>query len=149
PSRFQGLEQIMAEAGVAIAAARVAAIAQLDAAIAARRDRAASPFPWAEIALDGNLEAEITIRPATEVEDDYLKSLSLNRERDRSAGRALVGPHRSDLIVKHGPNGMPARLCSTGEQKALLIGLVLAHAELAKQQRHGAAPILLLDEIVA
>jgi DNA replication and repair protein RecF len=149
PSRFQGLEHIMAEAGIAITAARVAAVAQLTAAITVRRGRAASPFPWAEIALDGSLEAEIAIRPAIEVEDDYVKSLSAGRERDRSAGRALAGPHRSDLVVKHGPNGMPAKLCSTGEQKALLIGLVLAHAELAKQQRHGAAPILLLDEIVA
>jgi DNA replication and repair protein RecF len=149
PSQFEGLERIMAEAGIAIAAARVTAVAQIAAAITFRRGRTASPFPWAEIALDGSLEAELSIRPAIEVEDQYVKSLSAGRERDRSAGRALAGPHRSDLVVKHGPNGMPAKLCSTGEQKALLIGLVLAHAELAKQQRHGAAPILLLDEIVA
>ena len=71
------------------------------------------------------------------------------RERDRGAGRTLDGPHRSDLIVGHGPKHMAARLCSTGEQKALLLGLVLAHAELLTARQEGAAPILLLDEITA
>ncbi len=61
----------------------------------------------------------------------------------------LTGPHRSDLAVGHGPKSMPARLCSTGEQKALLVGLVLAHAELANQRRDGMTPMLLLDEIAA
>ena len=76
-------------------------------------------------------------------------ALAAGRERDRAAGRALEGPHRSDLIVGHGPKEMPAKVCSTGEQKALLIGLVLAHADLVRQRRNGAAPILLLDEIAA
>ena len=83
------------------------------------------------------------------MEDDYLRALAAGRERDRAAGRALEGPHRSDLIVGHGPKEMPAKVCSTGEQKALLIGLVLAHADLVRQRRNGAAPILLLDEIAA
>ena len=71
------------------------------------------------------------------------------RERDRAAGRTLEGPHRADLAVGHGPRATPARLCSTGEQKALLLGLVLAHAELVAQRRDGTAPILLLDEVTA
>ena len=78
-----------------------------------------------------------------------MASLQATRERDRAAGRTLEGPHRSDLIVGHGPKQMPASVCSTGEQKALLIGLVLAHADLVRQRRDGAAPILLLDEIAA
>jgi DNA replication and repair protein RecF len=89
------------------------------------------------------------MRPAVDVEDAYVETLENERERDRAAGRALEGPHRSDLIVGHGPKNMPASVCSTGEQKALLIGLVLAHADLVRQRRDGAAPILLLDEIAA
>ena len=71
------------------------------------------------------------------------------RPRDRAAGRTLEGPHLSDLIVGHGPKATPARLSSTGEQKALLINLVLGHAELVSRRRGGIAPILLLDEIAA
>jgi DNA replication and repair protein RecF len=86
--------------------------------------------------------------PAVEVEDSYIQRLCEGRERDRAAGRTLDGPHRTDLLVAHAPKAMPARLCSTGEQKALLIGLVLAHAELVASRRE-AAPILLLDEVTA
>jgi DNA replication and repair protein RecF len=150
PSRLEGFERVMAETGVAMAAARSEAVAQLAAVIAGRHARAPeSPFPWATLALDGTLEADLATRPALDVEMAYAATLARTRERDRAAGRTLDGPHRSDLIVAHGPKSMPARLCSTGEQKALLIGLVLAHAELVKQRRDGAAPILLLDEIAA
>jgi DNA replication and repair protein RecF len=150
PARFAGLEQIMAETGVAIAAARAAAVAELRAAIGARREAAVgSAFPWAALALDGTLETALATRPAVDVEDGYVASLQEMRERDRAAGRTLEGPHRSDLVVGHGPNSMPASACSTGEQKALLIGLVLAHADRIRQRRDGAAPILLLDEIAA
>ena len=83
------------------------------------------------------------------MEDAYAAVLQDTRERDRAAGRTLDGPHRSDLVVSHGPKGLPARLCSTGEQKALLLGLVLAHAELVARRCDGVAPILLLDEITA
>ena len=115
-----------------------------------RRDAAStSAFPWAELALTGTLENALATQPAVDVEDAYVASLHAMRERDRSAGRTLEGPHRSDLIVGHGPKQMPASVCSTGEQKALLIGLVLAHADLVRQRRDGAAPILLLDEIAA
>jgi DNA replication and repair protein RecF len=95
------------------------------------------------------LEQNLTHVPAVDVEDAYVNALQSGRERDRAAGRTLEGPHRSDLVVAHGPKAMPAHVCSTGEQKALLIGLVLAHAELEKRRRDGAAPILLLDEVAA
>jgi DNA replication and repair protein RecF len=147
---FTGLEHVMAETGVAIAAARAAAVAELKAAIDARREAAqGSAFPWAELAIAGTLETELASRPAVEVEDSYSARLQATRERDRAAGRTLDGPHRSDLLVGHGPKQMPASVCSTGEQKALLIGLVLAHADIARQRRDNAAPILLLDEIAA
>jgi DNA replication and repair protein RecF len=149
-ARLEAYERIMAETGVAMAAARAEAVTQLAGVIGARTERApSSPFPWATLALDGALEADLATRPAIDVESSYAAMLARGRERDRAAGRTLDGPHRSDLIVEHGPKAMPARLCSTGEQKALLIGLVLAHAELVKQRRDGAAPILLLDEIAA
>lgn len=149
-AQFEGLERILAETGVAIAAARAEATASLAANIATRRTRAPdSPFPWATIEIEGALEAELAGTPAIDVEERYAETLARNRERDRAAGRTLDGPHRSDIVVGHGPKSMPARLCSTGEQKALLIGLVLAHAELVKNQRGGSAPIMLLDEIAA
>ncbi|MBO0742316.1 MAG: DNA replication/repair protein RecF [Hyphomicrobiaceae bacterium] len=149
-SRFVAFERIMAEAGVAIAAARAAAVAELAAAISARRNAGIGAlFPWAELTLLGTLETELSVRPAIEVEDAYCELLGHERERDRAAGRTLEGPHRSDLAVEHGPKQMPAKICSTGEQKALLIGLVLAHCDVVRQRQHGTAPILLLDEIVA
>jgi len=149
-ARFTGLERIMAETGVAIAAARATAVADLAATIAARREAAPeSPFPWADLAIAGALEANLAHSPAVDVEDAYAVTLRAVRERDRAAGRTLDGPHRSDLVVGHGPKSMPASVCSTGEQKALLIGLVLAHAEHVRRHRDGRAPILLLDEIAA
>jgi DNA replication and repair protein RecF len=149
-ARFAGLERIMAETGVAITASRAAAVAEIRAAIEVRRERLArDAFPWADIALAGTLEDALQSQPAVEVEDSYFAILEANRERDRAAGRTLDGPHRSDLIVGHGPKEMPAKVCSTGEQKALLVGLILAHAELVRRRRAGAAPILLLDEIAA
>lgn len=150
PTRFAGLEQMMAETGVAIAAARAQVLAALAGTIAARLQRnPGSPFPWARLTLAGRLEQELAGGSALEVEDRYLAMLANGRERDRAAGRTLEGPHRTDLLVEHGPKGMAARLCSTGEQKALLVGLVLAHAELIAHQRGGMAPFLLLDEISA
>ena len=150
PARLEGLEIVMAETGVAIAAARAETVAALATTIAARRARdTASAFPWAMLMLEGRLERELAVRPAVEVEDQYARALAMGRDRDRAAGRALDGPHRSDLIVGHGPKSAPARQCSTGEQKALMVGLVLAHAELIAERRSGTAPILLLDEIAA
>lgn len=146
---FEGLEQQMAEAGTAIAAARVDAIARLAGLI--ERTRAAQgegPFPHAEIALEGLLETGLAERPATEVEDAFRLALEEGRERDRAASRALEGPHLSDLIVVHGPKNAPAAHCSSGEQKALLIGLVLAKAELIREVS-GLSPLVLLDEVAA
>jgi DNA replication and repair protein RecF len=148
-ARFEGLELLMAETATAIAAARAEAVAGLAAIMAERTARdPTSPFPAAGLALEGGLEADLERMPAVEVEDSYAQRLREGRERDRAAGRTLDGPHRSDLLVAHAPKAMPARLCSTGEQKALLIGLVLAHAELVARRREG-APILLLDEVTA
>jgi DNA replication and repair protein RecF len=147
--RFEGFERLMADAAVAIAAARRGAVAELAAAIHRRRDGALSTaFPWAELRLIGTLEAALQNAPAIDVEDGYAAALAASRERDRAARRTLAGPHRSDLAVGHGPKQMPASACSTGEQKALLIGLVLAHADLVAS-RAQVAPILLLDEVAA
>jgi DNA replication and repair protein RecF len=148
--RLESLEVQMAEIGVAIAASRTEAVAALAATIAERRARdPASPFPWVLLDLEGTVESDLAHRPAVDVEDAYRQVLERARERDRAAGRALEGPHRTDLSVSHGPKAMPARFCSTGEQKALLMGLVLAHAELIAERRGRTAPILLLDEVAA
>lgn len=150
PILLDALEMQMAEAGITIAATRLEAVAALQAQSEARRSRdAASPFPWFSLSLEGTLETELAANAAVDIEDRYRARLRQSRERDRAAGRTLEGPHRSDLIAGHGPKSMAARLCSTGEQKALLMGLVLAHAHLIAERRDGAPPILLLDEIAA
>ena len=138
------LEQNMAETGVALAAARRQVVGRL--AIAA--EAALGPFPIPDLALAGDTEAELAGGPALAAEDALRRRLALGRRADAEAGRALAGPHRSDLVVRHRAKAMPAALCSTGEQKALLVALILAAARLLKLQR-GAAPLLLLDEIAA
>lgn len=143
---FAAIETQMAETGVAIAAARVEMLRLLQAMIA--RLPSDSPFPQAEIALAGSLEEAVGRDAAVDVEENYRRLLHETRERDRAAGRTLEGPHRADLLVTHAPKAMPAALCSTGEQKALLIGLVLSHARLTGETA-GTVPILLLDEIAA
>ena len=146
---FEGLEEQMAETGVAIAAARLQAVDRLISLIdRMRQARGEGPFPWALIALEGSLEAELGAHSATEVEDEFRVRLAEDRERDRAAARALEGPHLSDLVVSHGPKNSPASHCSSGEQKALLIGLILAKAELIKEIE-GIAPLVLLDEVAA
>ncbi len=113
------------------------------------RERAqGSAFPSAEIALDGWMENALLSEPATAVEDRYREILRLSRARDAAAGRTLDGPHLTDLQVVYAPKKMPARDASTGEQKALLIGLVLAHATLVAEMTD-IVPLLLLDEVVA
>lgn len=147
---IDGLELVMAEMGVAMAAARAEAVAALTSVIEARRARdPESPFPWSEVSLEGAVDRDLAARAAVDVEDAYARLLRDVRERDRAAGRALDGPHRSDLAVAHGPKSTAARHSSTGEQKALLMGLLLAHAELVSARRDGMAPLLLLDEVTA
>ncbi|MER9460210.1 DNA replication/repair protein RecF [Mesorhizobium sp. M0387] len=143
---FDAIEMQMAETGVAIAAAR----AELVRLLAAMIDRLPSsgPFPQADISLFGDLESHVASAPAVDVEQRYRDALADGRERDRAAGRTLDGPHRSDLLVRHRPKAMPAELCSTGEQKALLVGIVLSHARLTGEMS-AMTPILLLDEIAA
>jgi len=146
---LDGLERQMAEAGVAIAAARRDALAQLATVIARKWPEGAdTAFPAARVSLDGRLENALETEAAVDAEDAYARDLKAARERDRAAKRTTIGPHRSDLAVTHAPKDMPARLCSTGEQKALLVGLVLAHADLVRAQT-GTAPLILLDEIAA
>jgi len=146
-AQFEGLEIQMAETGVAIAAARLDTVARLG----QRPEKAdpANPFPWATLALQGFLEERLQSQAALDAEDAYRETLARSRMRDRAARRTLEGPHRCDFLVGHGPKSAPARSCSTGEQKALLIGLVLAQARLVKQQSDGYAPLILLDEIFA
>jgi DNA replication and repair protein RecF len=143
---FDAIEMQMAETGVAIAAAR----SELMRLLAAMIDRLPvdGPFPQADIGLSGALESAVGTSPAVDVEEWFRRTLAEGRDRDRAAGRTLDGPHRSDLVVRHRPKAMPAELCSTGEQKALLVGMILSHARLTGEMS-GKAPILLLDEIAA
>jgi DNA replication and repair protein RecF len=133
PSWLAALEAGMAEHGSAVARARAHSVAMLDERLA---NTPASDFPTAKLALEGWADSDLA--------DD----LKASRGRDAAAGRATIGPHRQDLVVTHRAKGMPAAQSSTGEQKALLLGLVLAHAELVAERR-GAPPILLLDEVAA
>jgi DNA replication and repair protein RecF len=147
PRWLDAIEQEIAELGTALAAARVETIRRL-AALCAGPAAGGAPFPHAIITLEGEIETRLGDEPAGAVEDWFRAALGATRGRDRAAGRALVGPQTADLKVVHGPKNEPAALCSTGEQKALLIGLVLAQAALIRQMR-GEPPILLLDEIAA
>jgi DNA replication and repair protein RecF len=126
------LEARMAEHGAALAAARAETVALLSARLASAPD---GPFARAGLALEGG-------------EEDWASGLARGRARDAAAGRTLAGPHRSDLAVTHLGKGQKASLCSTGEQKALLLSIVLAHADLVAE-RSGRRPILLLDEVAA
>ena len=105
-------------------------------------------FPWADVALAGEIETLCATMIAIEAEDRYRAMLKANRIQDAAAGRTVVGPHVADLLVRHGPKAVDAALCSTGEQKALLVGLVLAQARLVADIS-GLAPVILLDEIAA
>ncbi|MGJ8564924.1 MAG: DNA replication/repair protein RecF [Alphaproteobacteria bacterium] len=140
---FIALETDMAARGARIAQARSETVCRLVDEIAARPEGA---FPKAALSLEG--EAEDMCQsglPLDDVEGSLFESLARNRSRDARAGRTLDGVHRSDLQVTHIEKNMPAQDCSTGEQKALLIGLVLAHARAQAAQQ----PLLLLDEVAA
>ncbi|MDJ0448629.1 DNA replication/repair protein RecF [Methylocystis sp. JR02] len=137
-------EQEIAALGVAVAAARRETVSRLASLIVASE----SVFPWAEIAIEGEVEKMLAEAPALAVEERFRETLRDMRRRDAAAGRTLTGPQTSDLAVRHGPKNEAARDCSTGEQKALLMGLTLAHARLVGEMT-GKAPLLLLDEVAA
>lgn len=143
---FEAIETQMAETGVAIASARMELVGLLAGMVEKLPDD--GPFPKSDIALEGVLESMVGTAPAVDIETAFIARLADNRARDRAAGRTLEGPHRSDLTVTHRPKAMPAALCSTGEQKALLTGMILSQARLVAEMT-GATPILLLDEIAA
>jgi DNA replication and repair protein RecF len=145
PHWLDAIEHETAELAVAVAAQRAETVHRLQAALATRKDDA---FPSAEIALEGWMERLLPDHPAMEIEERYRGILKNNRARDAAAGRTLDGPHLTDLAVIYSPKSIPAADASTGEQKALLIGLVLAHAGLLAEMT-GFAPVLLLDEVVA
>ena len=135
PAWLTALEARMAEHGAALDGARAEAVRLLAERLA---DAPAGPFPRARLRLEGE-----AVEPAA-----FARALELGRRRDAAAGRTLVGPHRADLAVVHLEKEQAAALASTGEQKALLLGIVLAHAELVAE-RTGRAPVLLLDEVAA
>lgn len=135
---YQALEGQMARSGAKIHAGRLSALEELRAA----QQEAETSFPVAELALTAT-EGEMP-----EAEEEYRAALAESRPRDLAAGRTLIGPHRADLYGVYAAKGVPARDCSTGEQKALLVSLILANAR-ALARSFGAPPILLLDEVAA
>jgi DNA replication and repair protein RecF len=140
-------EHEVADLAIAVAAARADSVRRLAGLISESADPL-SPFPFARLSIEGEIEGAVLHEPAAAVEDRYRKVLRDTRARDRAAGRTLRGPHLSDLRVVHGPKDLPAERASTGEQKALLTGLVLAHASLVSRLV-GIAPLMLLDEVGA
>lgn len=139
PAWYGALEAQMAKAGAAISANRARALAR----VADMQNDAAPAFPAADLTLAGPDEVA-----GLQTETDLSAAFAEGRSRDLSAGRTLTGPHRADLTAVYSAKGVDARQCSTGEQKALLISLILANAR-ALAQDFGAPPILLLDEVGA
>ena len=135
PSWYAALEARMAESGAAIHAGRLKALV----AIAEAQEQAETAFPAATLELQCDMPTESAALRET---------LADNRQRDLAAGRTLIGPHRADLYGVYAAKGVPARDCSTGEQKALLVSLILANAR-ALAADFGAPPLLLLDEVAA
>jgi DNA replication and repair protein RecF len=144
---LDAVEAQLAERAVALALARSETVTLLSARIAAGAERNTG-FPAGRIALSSEFDAALAGRSAAQAEIWYRDVLAASRAADRAAGRALQGPNRSDLLVRFAEKDMPAALSSTGEQKALLVGLILAHAELVSAVS-GMTPVLLLDEIAA
>jgi len=141
---LEALEDGIARHGVAIAAARAETVRRLDRACADRD----GPFPAARLALSGEIDTWLTEMPAVAVEDRVRDTLRASRSHDAAQGGAACGAHRSDLLVVYAAKERPARECSTGEQKALLLSILLAMARELRAER-GDAPLLLLDEVVA
>lgn len=147
PVWLDGLEARMAEHGARIARHRVVTVQRLQAAVELRPD---SAFPKADLGLEGLAEATFSKgEELSDVEAMLRDQYREDRRRDARAGRTLSGPHRSDLIVVHRPTGVPAALASTGQQKALLIGLILSNARALEAEEDLRNPLVLLDEAVA
>lgn len=147
PDWLAALEAGMAAAGARMAVARAGALTDLDAEIAAR---GGGPFPAAALALTGEWERRAGQgAPPEALEADLGAALAASRTADAAAGRALVGPHRGDLAARDAATGRPADRCSTGEQKALLLGVILAQARRLSRANDGPNPILLFDEVAA
>jgi DNA replication and repair protein RecF len=145
---LSAIERDMAAHAVAIADARLNVLSRLSGAESERQAESAL-FPPVGIDIQGRVEEALSSQSATEAEDAYRAVLQDGRRRDAAAGRTLEGPHRSQLAITHLRKQMPAAICSTGEQKALLVGLTLAHARVLRQEKAGRMPVLLLDEITA
>jgi DNA replication and repair protein RecF len=137
PAWLDGLEHEMAEAGFAMAVARAATVEKLSRALSERQGE----FPAASLTLSDELHQGSS--------EDLRAAMAAGRMRDAEAGRTLAGPHTTDLAVRHTGKRAEARDCSTGEQKALLISIMLADARELSRAREGLAPLLLLDEIAA
>lgn len=144
PHWFTALEDTMARHGVALAAARADTVHRLDAA--ARLG--IGPFPRAALSMAGEVDGWLDTMAALDAEDRLRAELAANRLRDAEAGTTSIGPHRSDLAVRHLDLDLPAAEGSTGQQKAVLVSIALAHARLVAMSR-GRPPLLLLDEISA
>jgi len=146
PMWLDGLEKEMAEAGAAIAAARAETVARLNAMLAERGS--AGAFPCAQLAMEGETDV-LAQEFGAETESRLRDLFARARLADAESGHTAFGPHRSDLAVRHTAKRTDARECSTGEQKALLVSIVLADAWELARARQGHAPLLLLDEIAA
>jgi len=147
PVWLAALEGRMAEAGARVAEARAVTLKALQAEI---DQRGARPFPQARLGLSGASEREALAGVLlADLETNLRETLAASRARDAQAGRALAGPHRGDLTVIHAALGRPAAECSTGEQKALILNLVLAQAARLSRAKSEPNPILLLDEVAA
>ena len=147
PAWLSALEARMAEAGALMATARARTLLALQGEIEGRRDR---PFPQARLALSGAWE-QMAGQGAgpDEIEPRLAAALAAGRDRDAGAGRALTGPHRGDLEVIHAGRDRPAAECSTGEQKALVLNLILAQSARLSRAESAPNPVLLLDEVAA
>jgi len=148
PGWLDALEATMASEGVAVAATRRSVVGRLAEGAAATAVAAEGVFPVPSLAMTGELSGWLAAMPALAAEERLAAALAASRRQDAVSGGAGAGPQRDDLAVVHRAKGVPARQCSTGEQKALLVAIVLAHAGLVAGER-GAAPLLLLDEIAA
>jgi DNA replication and repair protein RecF len=138
------LERTIAETGIAVAAGRALLVERLSRAAM----QTVSAFPRATMRLEGWIDEILQSRPALAAEDEFAAKLARSRNEDAAHGATGFGPHRSDWRVSHGAKNVAAELCSTGEQKALLIAIILAHARLIAAEQ-GTAPILLLDDVAA